>query len=715
MSGEHDRSGALIAELVAFGRELSETDGPKAMQQRIVDRAQDLLECCDGVSLMLVSRRGAIETPAASSRVAYDSDLAQYATGQGPCLSCIHDRETVVDDLETDDRWPAYRLRALPLGVRCVLSVRLFVSDDSLGALNLHASRPHAFDERALVVVQALAGQASVTLKAALVESGLQAAVRSRDVIGQAKGIVMARRHLTAGAAYEVLKQHSQATHRKLVDIAEQIVTTGELPPAAGAELAGTTGEVADHHLERDRARCATEDADRQAPSADDELLRAFLDVSEGLLCAIDPEGRFVAVNDAWTALLGWGREELLGRHYLDLVHVDDVEVTRALATDIVDGHPVAWFETRYRHYDGSYRWLRWNTTCLAEDGRCFALLCDVTGAAGQLAMVSLLNLPAGSATAQGYPGSSAGDERACAWDVEVVRPDSHRVSVLIRRLLDRDRAPSPRPALTTAVDAGTCTPTRRAEAAGPSGPPVTPPAIAATEELIATVSHELRTPLAALYGAIQTLSRTFERDLPAPGPELLGMAERNVTRLRRLVEELLEVRQTSSLEPPAQLELLALRDLVARSLGDNAPLAAEEGTSFLLGHCDPVVIKADPHRLEQVLANLLSNAARFAPEGSSVVVDVRATPPRADRTRQVRVEVVDHGPGIPIQLRDRLFERFCRADAAEGHSTGGTGLGLAIVRDIIEAHGGTVGADSAPGRTAVWFELPVAEEPSGR
>ena len=228
---EHSSNEELLDGIGAIGRALAEADGLQETLQRIVDLGEDLLEHCDGVSLMLIGRGGVIDTPASSSPVAYESDMAQYATGQGPCLEAIKDHATIVmDDLETDQRWPDYRARVLELGVRSMISFRLFITDDSMGALDMYSRRPNAFDRRSQLVGQVFAAQASVALKAALIEAGLQTAVESRDVIGQAKGIVMARHRLTADMAIEVLKRLSQEHNQKLADLAEQIARTGELP-----------------------------------------------------------------------------------------------------------------------------------------------------------------------------------------------------------------------------------------------------------------------------------------------------------------------------------------------------------------------------------------------------------------------------------------------------------------------------------------------------
>ncbi|MEX2551108.1 MAG: GAF and ANTAR domain-containing protein [Nitriliruptoraceae bacterium] len=228
---QHDAQDALLEHLAWIAVQLSDADTLQTTLQRIVDLGEALLEGCDGVSLMLIGKGGVVDTPASSSQVAYDSDMAQYATGEGPCLGAIeHERTIVIDDLETDERWPDYRARALELGVRSMLSFQLYVTADSLGALDMYSRKPHAFDRRSRLVGQVFAAQASAAMKAALVEAGHETTIRSRDVIGQAKGIVMVRTRVTADLAFELLKTRSQERNQKLVELAEEIVRTGQIP-----------------------------------------------------------------------------------------------------------------------------------------------------------------------------------------------------------------------------------------------------------------------------------------------------------------------------------------------------------------------------------------------------------------------------------------------------------------------------------------------------
>lgn len=220
-----------LARLAELSRSLAAEDDLDGLLQRIVDLCVEEIEGCDGVSMMLVGRGGNISTPAFSSITARDSDLAQFATDEGPCLAAIRTHEMVlIDDLRDEVRWPDYRQRALALGVRSMLGVRLFVTGDTMGALDFYSQQPHAFDRRARLYAQVFASHAAIALKAAFTEAGLEQALRSRDHIGQAKGILMERHGLTARDAFERLRHLSQERNRPVRELAEQLVRTGEVP-----------------------------------------------------------------------------------------------------------------------------------------------------------------------------------------------------------------------------------------------------------------------------------------------------------------------------------------------------------------------------------------------------------------------------------------------------------------------------------------------------
>jgi transcriptional regulator with GAF, ATPase, and Fis domain len=219
-----------LAHLAELSRSLAAEDDLDGLLQRIVDLGVEEIDHCGGVSMMLIGSGGEISTPAFSSITARDSDLAQFATDEGPCLTAIRDHETVIiDDLRAEVRWPDYRQLALELGVGSMMSVRLFVAGDTIGALDFYSEKAHAFDRRAQLYGQVFGSHAAIALKAAITEAGLERALHSRDLIGQAKGILMERHGLTARDAFERLRCLSQEGNRAVREIAEELVRTGEL------------------------------------------------------------------------------------------------------------------------------------------------------------------------------------------------------------------------------------------------------------------------------------------------------------------------------------------------------------------------------------------------------------------------------------------------------------------------------------------------------
>ncbi|MCC6175531.1 MAG: HAMP domain-containing protein [Chloroflexi bacterium] len=219
--------------------------------------------------------------------------------------------------------------------------------------------------------------------------------------------------------------------------------------------------------------------------------------------------------------------------------------------------------------------------------------------------------------------------------------------------------------------------------------------------QLLADTSHELRNPLTVIRTDLGLLARDLEPDVRR---EVAGEAEAEAERMTRLVGDLLflarEESGTAGPVGPVRLDLLA-RDAVER-LRQIAP-----DHHVGLAEAEPAVVQADPDRLRQVLDNLLDNAARYTPAGGTVTASVVL-----DRGR-ARLDVTDTGIGIPAEHLPRVFDRFYRVDPARSRATGGTGLGLAIVRHIVESYGGTVTAQSEPGRGSRFTVYVPAAQPS--
>lgn len=222
--------------------------------------------------------------------------------------------------------------------------------------------------------------------------------------------------------------------------------------------------------------------------------------------------------------------------------------------------------------------------------------------------------------------------------------------------------------------------------------------------EFISTVSHELRTPLTAITGALGLVAGGVAGPLSPQGSEMVGIALKNSRRLSFLINDLLDMEKLLAGKLQFDRHVQALRPLLEQSLADNQSYAAQFGVQLSLGLCaEDVQVEVDAQRLQQVMANLLSNAAKFSPQGSRVDVHVSHV------GAVVRVTVADQGPGIPLEFQSRIFQKFSQADASDARQKGGTGLGLAISRELIERMGGRMGFESSPDQGArFFFELPV-------
>ncbi len=234
-----------------------------------------------------------------------------------------------------------------------------------------------------------------------------------------------------------------------------------------------------------------------------------------------------------------------------------------------------------------------------------------------------------------------------------------------------------------------------------------------------ADASHELRTPLAAIRGYAELAQRN-----PGPVPDEVTHALSRVAsesaRMSVLVDELLLLAQLDAGRPlatePVDLTRLAI------DVTSDARAASRDHRWQLELPDEPVLVRGDEHRLHQVLANLLSNAARHTPAGTTVTVAL-TVPAGADQaggsglppgSGTVRVSVTDDGPGIPAELQPGVFERFVRGDSARSRAGGSTGLGLAIVDAVVTAHRGQVDVSSRPGETSFVIMLPRLAEPAG-
>jgi signal transduction histidine kinase len=220
------------------------------------------------------------------------------------------------------------------------------------------------------------------------------------------------------------------------------------------------------------------------------------------------------------------------------------------------------------------------------------------------------------------------------------------------------------------------------------------------SRELVSMVSHELRTPLTAIRGALGLMTAGVLGALPEKAQSAAVIAERNSERLVRIVNDILDLEKFEAGKLTVECSPVDIGELLHAAAEANQPYGDKFGVHFAVdcpeGTPDAM---ADAGRLMQVLGNLLSNAAKFSPAGSEAVL--RATV----NDGKVRIEVEDHGAGIPEAFREQVFLRF--AQVASERASVGTGLGLSITRALVEAMGGQIGFETEPGRgTTFYFDL---------
>lgn len=221
--------------------------------------------------------------------------------------------------------------------------------------------------------------------------------------------------------------------------------------------------------------------------------------------------------------------------------------------------------------------------------------------------------------------------------------------------------------------------------------------------QFVADASHELRTPLAAIRGYAE-LTRRSRQPVPEEIAHMLCRIESQTHRMTTLVEDLLLLARLDAGRPLAH-EPVDLTMLVVDAVSDAHAAGPRHDWRLDLPE-EPVTITGDGQRLQQVLANLLTNARTHTPEGTTVTVGV------GQDDRAALLTVTDEGPGIPADLQPHVFERFARGDGSRSRAAGSTGLGLSIVHAVVTAHGGTVSVRSVPGRTEFTVRLPAATAP---
>jgi len=220
----------LTQELSELARTLQAQADTGKMLDEIVSAAVAMIPGVDEGSISVVMRRQDVTSQSPSSDLPRLVDALQAEVGEGPCLDAVFEQQTVqVPDMASEQRWPRFAKRAAELGAASMLSFQLYVEGDNLGALNLYGRRPNSFTEESERIGLLFASHAAVAFAQAQKLDQMAVGYETRELIGQAKGILMERYKIDAVPAFAMLVRASQHSNRKLRDVAEELCRTGQV------------------------------------------------------------------------------------------------------------------------------------------------------------------------------------------------------------------------------------------------------------------------------------------------------------------------------------------------------------------------------------------------------------------------------------------------------------------------------------------------------
>ncbi|MFA9444656.1 ATP-binding protein [Egicoccus sp. AB-alg6-2] len=469
----------------------------------------------------------------------------------------------------------------------------------------------------------------------------------------------------------------------------------------------------------------------RDLSEVGEQWLSALARVSPDLLCAIDRDGSFRAVNPAWHRLLGWSAEDLVGRPFGDFLSESDRRRTWSLwESDVLAGRTVGDFENRWPTRDGGHRFISWSAALDAETGLVFCSGRDITGrvetfvrvahdarllsAAEQAAGIGVwewevahdsaylsdglhqifgtdpsepfsfaqlleMAVPEDREALERDVGDALAHGTSFSTEYRLRRPDGREVVVWERGESVVDEGRTVRMFGTVkdiTAQRATEAELRRAAALEQEAAERLRGLDELKNAFLSAVSHELRTPLAVVQGMANTLQRLRGRLPTGRRDQIEDALADHAERMQRLLDDLLDVDRLARGTLYAEPEYVDAVDVVRRAIAssDHRALVSLDAPEHLQ-------VCADPVQLDRILVNLLTNAAKYAP-GAEVSVSVERF-----GAEGCRLEVSDSGPGVAADDLNQLVQPFYRAD--DQHPSPGTGVGLALVAEFAQLHGG--------------------------
>ncbi len=462
---------------------------------------------------------------------------------------------------------------------------------------------------------------------------------------------------------------------------------------------------------------------------------RAVIENAVDVICSIDPAGKFTAVSPASLKLWGYAPEELVGRSFTGLIVAEDLDRTLESVRQIMTGRSSLPFENRTIRKDRSEVSVLWSAFWSETERSMFCVAHDITERKQAEDALRASEARVRQIIDSMPVGMMVIDRRGI---IESLNPSMEKIFGYGRQELVGQHlmtlfahAPDEDPeAFMRNVYEKSLGRVNEREAVRQNGEPF-PTELSLSKfqtmdgerilvnildlterreverlkrEFVSTVSHELRTPLTAIRGSLTLMAAGAAGELTAQMRKVVAIAERNTIRLIGLINDLLDLEKLESGKLEMRFGDVPLATIIERS-AESVRAVADQNGVVLEARSTDALVHADGDRLVQVLVNFLSNAIKFSPHGSMVMIGVRELGP------VVEVSVTDQGPGIPAHYRDLLFQRFQQVDLAEVKKKGGSGLGLAICKAIIEQHEGTIGVESEEGRgSTFWFRIPAAD-----